>query len=102
MPVALGGFSTRLGVNETNLVPRRRSSRIMGGWADGRSGGKRGSWLATAGPAALEAYDTPGLVRGFGAAVRTGRSLGRGFPGFAHRHTPRIYPEDRAQQLRLR
>src|SRR6266566_8896075 len=91
MPVALGGFSTRLGVNETNLVPRRRSSRTMGGWTDVRSGGKSGSWLATTGPAALEAYDTPGLMRGLGATVRTGRSLGRGFPGFAHRpYTPNI------------
>src|SRR5216117_1732519 len=103
MPVADGGLSTRLGVSETNRVPRRRSSRMTGGWPDGLTVGSSGSCAvgrpavgpsdrpsATTRPAALETDNTPGLVSGFGAAVRTGWGIGRGFPGFFHLHTPRI------------
>jgi len=85
-----GGFSTRLGLNETNLVPRRRSSRTwrLSGWAVGRLGLRQSNdfhppnrpnanrSFSTACPPTLDAYETAGLVCRFGAAVRTGRSLG--------------------------
>src|SRR5438034_10684998 len=110
MPVAEGGLSMRLGVSETNRVPRRRSSRTMGGWAVGRMGGIKGSWvvgfgrtapppicpsaqllLATARPAALEAHQAAGLVHGFGATIGTRRRRLRrlcwGRLAFCYRHT---------------
>src|SRR5216110_181787 len=110
MPVAAGGLSTRLAASETNRVPRRRSSRTMGGWAVGLMGGIKGIWvvgfgrtapppicpsaqllLATTRPPALQAHDTRGLVSGFGAAFGTSRGLGsrrwRGRLGLADSHT---------------
>src|SRR5213592_233658 len=82
MTVDFGELRTRCGVRETNLVPRRRSSRMTGGRPDGRSAGRSGSCLPTTRPAALETDNTPGLVSGFGAAVRTGGVLGGASRGF--------------------
>src|SRR5437773_8161993 len=88
MPVAEGGLSTRLAVNETNLVPRSRSSSRTGGRLDGRSVGRRGSCLATPCPAALQAHEAAGLQSGFRPTVGARRCFGRFCRGLATVHTP--------------
>src|SRR5258706_3793289 len=91
MPVAVGWLRSRLAESETKRVPRRRSSRMTGGRPDGRSVGRSGSCLPTTRPPTLQAYDTPGLLSGFGAAFGAGRGLWRWLwracLGFADSHT---------------
>src|SRR6267143_6499001 len=93
MPVDFGELRTRCGVRETKRVPRRRSSRTTGGRPDGRSAGRSGSCLVTTRPAALEAHKTAGLGSGFGAAVETGRRLGRGSRGLRTAIHPEYNPK---------
>src|SRR5881628_1791703 len=109
MPVDLGELRTRWGVSETKRVPRRRSSRTMGGGADGRMGGNSGSCapgfgvmapppicpsahllLATTCPATVRTHQATRLWDELRAAIRTRRGFGRGLPGLPYDHTPRI------------